>query len=798
MLNAGEMGFIIEWFQQSTTIASGFIILSIGNLLLVLKIVMSNIALFHFPAPLLLSDAEKSHTSNPDILYEFFKSEAQVIIYWNDAKVPNIIGDINQLKEDIGHTDPLLFSAWLRIDDSKEIESYLANLRMNGTPFQIVLKEISGKYFEFYGRIINDMATLKIKNIDQQKQNHSKLKNECENLKIETVGLRAMLNTLSHPIWVRERSGRLSWVNEQYAYAVDADDTSSVISAQTEFLDSNIQSDAMNALKNGEVFQIRIPVIVSGQRRILDIVETPLVSGSIGYAIDVSDLEAIRNDLQRQMASHALTLDQLPTAVAIFDERQCLVFCNVAYRTLWQIDEEFTQSKPTDNEVLDYLRNARRLPEQADYKSWKKSLHEAYHSLETHEAAWYLPSGRTLRVVVNPTPQGGITYLFEDITAQFILQSNFNALSRVQSETLDSLKEGVAVFGMDGRLKLNNPAFETIWEIDGQKISQNPHIDEIIKHSNQIYDAPIVWNNIKGIIGGFNDTRKGYSFRMELNNGTIVDCTLAPLSDGATLMTFVDISASVNVERALKDRNEALEHAARLRENFVHHVSYQLRSPLTNVIGFTELLASGAVGQLTQKQSEYIDHVLQSSNSLMTIIDDILDLASFDRGEIILERKQINIKDAINTAIEAHIDRLTDRNLILDINIAEDVNQFFLDKKRIQQILFNLLSNSIGFSSDGQLISVTAKLQKSYLNITIKDYGRGIPEDVIQRVFDRFETYTIGSRHRGAGLGLSIVRSLVELHGGTVSIESKSGKGTVVSCFFPPENFKSFKIEANL
>jgi len=89
-------------------------------------------------------------------------------------------------------------------------------------------------------------------------------------------------------------------------------------------------------------------------------------------------------------------------------------------------------------------------------------------------------------------------------------------------------------------------------------------------------------------------------------------------------------------------------------------------------------------------------------------------------------------------------------------------------------------------------------MKKYYLNITIKDYGRGIPEDVIQRVFDRFETYTIGSRHRGAGLGLSIVRSLVELHGGTVSIESKSGEGTVVSCFFPPENFKSFKIEANL
>jgi len=636
---------------------------------------------------------------------------------------------------------------------------------------------------------------LKIKNIDRYHRSYSELNSEYENLKIEVVGLRAMLDTLSHPIWIRERSGQLSWVNEQYTYAVDAERPNDVVSSQIEIVDLNLQAEILQTLKKNEVFQIRVPVIVSGQRRILDIVETPLASGSIGYAIDVSDLEATRNDLQRQMASHVLTLDQLPTAVAIFDEKQHLLFCNLAYRTLWQFDEVFTRSKPTDNEILDHLRDARRLPEQADYKSWKKSLHEAYHSLETQEAAWYLPGGRTLRVVVNPNPQGGVTYLFEDVTAQFILQSNFNSLSRVQSETLDSLKEGVAVFGMDGRLKLNNPAFAVMWEIDAQSISHNPHIDEIVLQAKRSYDSPIIWNNIKGIIGGINDARTGYSFRMERNNGTIIECTLAPLPDGATLVTFIDVSASVHVERALKDKNDALEHAARLRENFVHHVSYQLRSPLTNVIGFTELLASGAAGLLTQKQSEYIDHVFESSKSLMAIIDDILDLASFDRGEIILELKKINIKQVINTAADALKDQLKERNLTLDIKISNNIDEFFLDEKRIQQILFNLLSNSIGFSLEGQSITIIAQLEKSKLNIVVKDNGRGIPEDVIERVFDRFETYTIGSRHRGAGLGLSIVRSLVELHGGTVTIESQPNKGTIVSCLFPPDCIETNKIE---
>ena len=179
----------------------------------------------------------------------------------------------------------------------------------------------------------------------------------------------------------------------------------------------------------------------------------------------------------------------------------------------------------------------------------------------------------------------------------------------------------------------------------------------------------------------------------------------------------------------------------------------------------------------------------------MAIIDDILDLASFDRGEIILELKKINIKQVINTAVDALKDQIKERNLTLDIKISNNIDEFFLDEKRIQQILFNLLSNSIGFSLEGQSITIIAQLEKSQLNIVVKDNGRGIPEDVIERVFDRFETYTIGSRHRGAGLGLSIVRSLVELHGGTVTIESQPNKGTIVSCLFPPDCIETNKIE---
>jgi len=720
-----------------------------------------------------------------DPKHSIYLNEPQIIVTGLNNELPNIFGDLGRISETIGANDPLSFEAWLNPMRVEVVKAAILALHTRGVPFQLMLQALNGRHVEMEGRVLSGEVMIWVRDVDEQRKEYLKLSNDHENLKIETIGLRAMLDTISHPIWLRDRNSRLSWVNEPYAFAVGAESGAVAIAAQIEFLDAILRTNAAELLLNGDVFHARVPVIVSGQRRIFDIVETPLAAGSIGYATDVSDLEAIRNDMQRQMASHVRTLDQLPTAVAIFDEKQCLTFCNVAYRNLWQLDEGFIASKPTDNEILDRLRDLRRLPEQADYKSWKKALNEAYHTLETQEVAWYLPDGRTLRVVLTPNPQGGVTYLFEDVTAQFVLQSNFNALSRVQSETLDSLKEGVSVFGTDGRLKLNNPAFEAIWELDPQLLSEQPHIDQLIQETAQLYEGDGVWASIKGAVAGVSDARYGQSFRMERSNGSIIDCAVAPLPDGATLVTFVDVSATVHVERALKERNDALEQAGQLRENFVHHVSYQLRSPLTNVIGFTELLASGAAGLLTDRQSEYVGHVFQSSNALMAIIDDILDLASFDRGEINLDRVNVNIREVVSAAMDGLQDRIRERKIEIEVIIDCAVDTFSLDVKRIRQILFNLLSNAIGFSSEGQIVTVLVSESNSDLILSVADKGRGIPEAVIDRVFDRFETYTVGSRHRGVGLGLSIVRTLVELHGGHVTIESVIGEGTCVTCLFP-------------
>jgi signal transduction histidine kinase len=198
---------------------------------------------------------------------------------------------------------------------------------------------------------------------------------------------------------------------------------------------------------------------------------------------------------------------------------------------------------------------------------------------------------------------------------------------------------------------------------------------------------------------------------MDRNDGSVLTCTTAPLPDGSTLFTFSDITASVNVERALKERNDALEQAGRVRDHFIHQVSYQLRSPLTNVIGFSQMLAEGHIGTLNPKQLEYASLINHSTNSVLAIIDDILDLASIDTGDIVLELSEVDLPDVITRASEGLKDRILEQNLILTIDTSPQLGLFRADPHRLRQIIFNLLSNAIGFSNPGQVIAITAARQ---------------------------------------------------------------------------------------
>ena len=716
----------------------------------------------------------------------FLSAEPQIVVAFGGASgEPDIAGDLTLVTDAPAPRRVLGFGAWLAPDLALRLETLVEALRQRGEAFRISVASLTGRHLDIEGRPVGGRAIMRIRDVSGDRLELSRLRERHAALQAELAALRGGADLLPSPAWLRDGQGRLVWVNAAYARAVEAADANDAVTRQLELFERPAREAAAQARRLGEAWRERAPAVVAGARHTLDATEATFGDFVAGFGLDRTEIEQVRAHLGRQMESHARTLDQLSTAVAIFDRGKRLVFHNAAYRNLWGLDAAFLGQSPTDGEVLDHLRAARLLPEQADFRAWKAGLMAAYHSVETTESAWYLPDGRTLRVVVSPNPQGGVTYLFDDESQRRQLEAQYFGLVRVQGETLDSLREGVALFGTDGRLKLSNPAMAQLWRLDSAELAKGPHVDEVRRLCAALLPEDADWDGIRALVAGLQDARTGFTRRLTLVDGRVIDCNAAPLPDGATLLTFTDSTDGVRAQEALARSNAALLAAGRLRNDFVHHVSYELRSPLTHIIGFSQILGEGTLGPLNDKQREYARHILKSSEALYAIITDILDLATIDADAMKLELGEVDIRAKMDEAAAGVQDRLEERDIRLQIVADPTIGGLVADGARLKQVLYNLLSNAVGFSEAGQTVSLAALRRPGEVVFKVSDQGRGIPPEILDKVFERFESHTVGSRHRGAGLGLAIVRAFVELHGGRVFIDSAPGAGTTVTCVFP-------------
>src|SRR3954454_14812649 len=482
--------------------------------------------------------------------------------------------------------------------------------------------------------------------------------------------------------------------------------------------------------------------------------------------------------------AHRRTLDQLSSGVAVFDGQRRLAFYNDSYRRLWDLDPAFLDGNPDDSSVLDRLRAARKLPEQTDFRLWKAKLQEAYRALEPQKDTWYLPDGRALSVVTTPNPEGGVTYLFDDVTESLDLARRFDGMIRVQRETLDSLAEGVAVFGSNGKAQLFNPAFVRMWKLSNDAMRGEPHIQTVEGWCQQLFDDDTAWRRIREAITSI-ENRADIPLKLERKDGSVLDGMIRPLPDGATMLTFQDITDTENVERALRERNEALEAADQMKVDFVHHVSYELRSPLTTIVGFAHFLSDPSTGPLMPKQAEYLGYITASTNALLAIINNILDLATIDAGAMSLNLGSIDIPKTIEAAAEGIQDRLATDRIKLKLDIEPNVGSFVGDERRVVQVLYNLLANAVGFSPHDAAVTISARRTEHRVVFTVSDSGPGIPAEVKDKVFDWFESHSNGSRHRGGGPRPSPGRVLFAMPGGQGRVDSTVGKGTTVTCDFP-------------
>ncbi len=679
----------------------------------------------------------------------------------------------------------LAFGTWLQPESAGRLDRAIARLREDGEAFNLTIATNAGALIEASGATVGSAEVARFRDLTGDRLARAELEARHDLLEAEVEAMRTMFAVAPLPIWLRDENGALVWVNAAYAVAVEAADEADATARGLELLDSSGRRMIAEGHHSDAVFLKRLPAIVAGARRIFEVIDVATANGSGGIAVDLTAAETAEAALRREIDFNARTLDQLTTAVAIFGPDKRLKSYNAAYRSLFDFEAAFLDSRPDESAILDRLRAARRLPEQADFRSWRADLLSAYRSVETREHSWHLPDGQTLRVIANPNPQGGMTWVYENVTERLDLESRYNALIHVQGETLDHLAEGVAVFGSDGRLRLDNPSFAAILGLDRTALAGEPHVTDIVRASRLPGDDENDWQRFIACVAGLDEARSSVAGRMERANERVIDYATVPLPGGQTMVTFVDVTDSVQVERALVERNEALEAADALKNAFIHHVSYELRSPLTSIIGFTQLLADPQIGPLNERQREYVGYVLSSSGALLAIVNDILDLATIDAGIMELDLGEVDVAETVAATIEGVQDRVKEAGIRVETNVPQGIGTFIADGKRVRQILFNLLANAVAFSPHGGRVVIEARRDGNAIEFAVSDEGPGMSTDFVAGAFDRFASQPRGNARGGAGLGLAIVKSFVELHGGTVEIHSEEGKGSRVVCRLP-------------
>ncbi len=244
---------------------------------------------------------------------------------------------------------------------------------------------------------------------------------------------------------------------------------------------------------------------------------------------------------------------------------------------------------------------------------------------------------------------------------------------------------------------------------------------------------------------------------------------------------------NVRLFNEIQEKSAQLEVANRHKSVFLANMSHELRTPLNAIIGFSEVLIQRMFGELNAQQADYLEDIRSSGTHLLSLINDILDLSKIEAGKMELELSSFSLVAALDNAITLIRERASSHGIRLQVEVAPPLDTVVADERKLKQVMVNLLTNAVKFTPDGGTVSVRASREPDAITVAVHDTGIGIAPEDQQRIFEEFTQATHqGDRSReGTGLGLSLTRRIVELHGGTIGVQSVPGKGSTFTVALP-------------
>ena len=620
----------------------------------------------------------------------------------------------------------------------------------------------------------------------------ARLSGEATRLKTAFDALTGLIEAAPLPMWYRGPDLRLAMVNSAYVTAVEARDAADAVTRGVELIEGSDRggplAGAAQARDLGRPYDQVVPATIAGARRSLRLYDVPLPTGGVaGFAVDIEDLEQARAGQKRFAEAQRAMLDRLSAAVAQFGADRSLVFCNQPFRRMFAMRSEWLADRPEFDRVLERMREANRLPEVRDFPAWRAERRDWFtETTAAIEENWHLPGGTHLRVVAQPLPDGGLLLIFEDRTEQVQLASARDTLLRVRTATFDNLFEALGVFAADGRLQLWNNRFRALWGFEEEFLSAHPRVDAFAEAAAPKLATPGRAALIPELVRSATTDRQQRGGRVAFADGRHFEFAGVPLPDGNALFTMLDITDSRRAEHALRERANALEAADRVKTEFVANMSYELRTPLTSISGFAEMLHGGYAGKLTPEADGYVEAILESVERLGLLVDDVLDLTVAEREGAELQRTDVDLAATARAAAETILPTAKRRKLDFAVEVARSAGRVTGDPRRLREVIEHLLRHAVAATPEGGRILLHADGSATRARIIVSDDGPGMDADSVAHAFDRFAEPGIRpTGERALGLGLPLAKQFVEAHGGTIGLVSEPGAGTLVTVELP-------------
>jgi PAS domain-containing protein len=444
-----------------------------------------------------------------------------------------------------------LFGLALESGEASEVVRGIERLIERGTGFSVVAASPAGT-IEVCGVTVGARAVLYLNQQDLTQQDGGGDGRVCRDL-LEEIAL---------PVWLRDEKKDLSWANRAFLEVMGEPGLEEAAAANAAFDPEEFDLVRM-ACDSGKLVEGKCTRLVAGEARTYSLAMTALRDNSVaGVALEITAAENLATRLKLELDAELDMMERLPLPMAVLQDQK-LAHYNRAFAALWGLPSGWAGKG--FGEVLDYLREKRRLPEQRNFAEWKQAQLQCCAGGKARTEFWHMPGGRSIRIAMEPRLDGGLFLICEDITEKLRLESSLNLLTQVQQATLDTLEDGIAIFGTDGRLVMNNAPFASLWKLSEDDLKGRPHFAELADICAGHFGQDGIWGMVAYGINSAAPEKFSELGKARRADGRMLSIAVSRLPNGSTVVTFSDLA---NLEKFLAAQAEDAEASAHRGRKF--------------------------------------------------------------------------------------------------------------------------------------------------------------------------------------------------------------------------------------